>query len=498
MLSAIISIFYIFRNFVIINIYGANFVLRQIPYIGFIFSPFCVMGLHNIGKTRGERLRYVLLKLGPTFIKLGQLLSTRPDLVGQKISEDLSVLQDKLPPFDYSKVKKIIKNELKEDIYSLFSSIEEKSCSAASISQVHKAVTKGGEVVALKILRPGIKRRFLREVRFLYLIAAFLDLFGSLKRLKLKQVVEMFRETVEQELDLRFEAAAADQFKENMSGCPNIYVPKIFWNFTSQKILCTEWIDGYKIDELKKSKQKKIDLKQIGDYLINCYFVQAYQYGFFHADMHPGNIIITKDGKIAFIDFGIMGKLSYDDRIYVTQIIYGFVKRDYDFIAKMHHKAGYIPKHTNLKEFSLACRSIGEPIFGLPANKISLAKMLAHLFQVTEKYGMETQPQLLLLQKTLVIIEGVGYSLNPNLNMWELGEPWLKNWVKDNLNIEKKMKHYAEEFCNIMQETPKILDDVKNISDVIARKKNYQRKHTRVLYLIIGVLIGCLATSVMH
>mgnify|MGYP003329868073 CR=1 FL=1 len=493
-------IFYSLRNLFIINICGANFILRKIPYIGFVFYPLAILGLHNIKKTKGARLKNTLLKLGPTFIKLGQLLSTRPDLVGESLARDLAALQDKLPPFSFHQVQKILMKELAGDIGECFNEITTYSYNAASISQVHQAKTKDGKIVALKILRPGIKKRFLREIRFLYVIASLLDYFNRLKRLKLKKVVELLKRTVEQELDLRLEAAAADQLRDNLKHDNNIYIPKILWEFTSQKILCMEWVKGYKINELDKIKQAKIDLKQVAENLINCYFVQAYQYGFFHADMHPGNIIIMADGKIAFVDFGIMGKLSYNDRIYVTQIIYGFIKRDYDYIAKLHHMAGYIPKNTNLKEFSLACRSIGEPIFGLPSNKISLAKMLAHLFQVTEQYGMETQPQLLLLQKTLVIIEGVGYSLDSNLNMWQLGEPWLRDWAKKNLNIENKITHNLSEFCATIHAIPQIIHNIKNISDDLVNKKQQGKKHRKIrgLYLIIGVLIGCVTTMILR
>lgn len=514
----IISIYYIFRNFLIINIHGSNFILRKIPYIGFLFSPFALLGLHNSGKKRGEQLRYTLQKLGPTFIKLGQLLSTRSDIVGKDFAKDLADLQDRLPPFDFSYVKQVIKLEFGEDVETLFREIEKEPCSAASISQVHKAVSHEGNIIAVKILRPGIRRRFLREVRFLYVMAVLLDYFKRVKRLKLKQVVKIFQEGVEQELDLRFEAASADQLKENLASDKNIYIPKVFWNFTAQRVLCTEWIEGYKIDELKmlhnqlESKElidgrasvqpprtNRTNQKKIAENLLNCYFVQAYQYGFFHADMHPGNIIIMPDGRIAFIDFGIMGKLSDEDRIYVTQIIYGFVKRDYNYIAKMHYLAGYIPKETNLKEFSLACRSIGEPIFGLAAKQISLAKMLAHLFQVTEKYGMETQPQLLLLQKTLVIVEGVGFSLDPDLNMWKLGEPWLKNWAKENLNLGTKVKEELSSFCETMQMVPRIMHNVQNISDNFVHNMAQQKSHSkvRVLYLVIGVLAGCLTTTLL-
>ena len=496
----IIFIFYISKTIIILNIYGCNFILRKIPYIGLIFYPLAIFGLFHYNKTKEHRVRILLERLGPAFIKLGQLLSTRTDLIGVKLSKELTSLQDKVAPFKFSKVKKILEQQLDNNIDKLFSDIIITPVAAASVAQVHKAITLEGDIVALKILRPNIKKRFLQEIQFLYAIAFFLNSFKKLKRLKLVEVINTLEKTTQQELDMRFEAASADQFKENFSHDPNIYIPKIFWNLTSQNILCTKWVEGYKLNELEKLTTAKIDLKSISDQLITCYLNQAYRDGYFHADMHPGNIIITLDKKIAFVDFGIMGKLSNQDKKYVAQIIYGFIKKDYDYIAKMHYDAGYVPKGTNLKDFSLACRAIGQPISGLPAHKISVAKMLAHLFQVTEQYGMETQPQLILLQKTLLIIEGVAYSLNPKLNMWELSEPWLKNWSKNNLNLETKIKTELIEFCDTIKTIPYITENIKKISDLQINKSLYAKErhhyYGKILYFISGGLITFLLLKI--
>ena len=478
----------------IINLSGCNFILRKIPYIGFIFAPFAILGIAHYKKTKGQKLCKMLQNMGATFIKLGQLLSTRSDLIGEELAQELSLLQDKLPAFHFAQVKKIIKKELGKKGDILLKNINSTPVAAASIAQVHQASLADGTLVAVKILRPNIKKTFLREVKFLHSIAIILNCFKSLHRLRLKQVVNTFKTSVLQELDLRFEAAAADQLKDNLKDNHNIHIPQIFWHMTTQKILTIEWVSGHKINQLNKLKHSHLNLKILADNLIEAYFTQAYQNGFFHADLHPGNIIIMDNGKIALIDFGIMGKLSYLDRIYVTQIIYGFTKKDYDYIAKIHHEAGYIPADTNLQDFSLACRSIGEPIFGLESKEISIAKMLSHLFHITEQYGMQTQPQLLLLQKTLLIIEGVGYSLNPNLNMWQLGEPWLKKWAKKNITLKEKAKYDANQIYDIAKKAPHIIDNLQQISNNIATEQKNSKKYLRhkISFLFYGIIIGYL------
>ena len=495
MYKIVSAIFYIFKTFLLFNINGCNFLFRKIPYIGVFFIPFSILGVFSINRTHPERIRITFQKLGPTFIKLGQLLSTRPDIIGDELANELAILQDKLPPFSFCAVKKIIKQTFNINIVELFSEVNPNPVATASISQVHKAITKDGNIVALKVLRPGIRKKFSREVSSLYFIAYILNKFSKLKRLRLIDIIKTFEHSTKMELNLRLEAAAADQFKDNLIADHNIYVPKILWDITSERTLCTEWINGIKITDIKQLQNHNLDLKKISNNLVTCYFNQAYRDGFFHADMHPGNILITKEGKIAFIDFGIMGKLSEEDKIYVTQIIYGFVKRDYNYIAKIHHDAKYIPKETDLHSFALACRSVGEPLFGLSSNKISIAKMLAQLFQITEDYGMETQPQLLLLQKTLLIIEGVGSTLNPDLNMWELGEPWLSHWARKNLGFDAELKRNLTKFCKATQHIPEVVNNLSIIADNLSKRKAsgkyiYITLGKNLIYITFGIAMG--------
>lgn len=484
MFTVIINLFTLVKYFAIIVLTGSNFIFRKIPVIGFIFWPLEIFSLIHINKTKGVRLRNTLVALGPTFIKLGQVLSTRPDVIGEKLAQDFAELQDRLPAFSDYKVQQILKRELNKE----FKSFSKQPIAAASIAQVHQAELPDGSKVAVKILRPKINKIFKRDLALLHALAQIIDYNQNLKRLRLPEVISYFKTVTDRELDLRFEAAAANKFQENLKSDPNIIIPQIYWEYTSEKILTSSWIDGIKISKIDELKAKKHNLAKIAENLIICYFNQAYRDGYFHADMHPGNILITKDSKIALIDFGIMGNLSEKDRIYVTRIIDGFVRRDYDQIAKMHYDAGYVPAETNLIDFSLACRSIGEPIFGLAVSQLSLAKMLAQLFQITEKFGMKTQPQLLLLQKTLLIIEGVGAKLDPKLNIWQLGEPWLRNWAEKNLGLKASLNRSKEEIITTISTLPEMLLKLNKLLEIQSRPRTETNKNFIFKLTIITLL----------
>lgn len=480
------------RYFLTLCFYGAVFPLRKIPFIGFIFWPFELFTFFRIKQTKGERLLKALIALGPTFIKLGQTLATRPDIIGDNLAKTLSTLQDSLPAFSSTRAKLIFEKELGD--LTKFQDFAPKPIAAASIAQVHRATLLDGTQVAVKILRPNVRKRFQRDLSLLLFIAKLVDRFEKFKRIRLPDIMQHFKDITDKELDLRFEAANASKLKENLKSDSNIIVPAIYWDLTSKNILTSEWVDGIKIDQIDKLKQVNLDLKKIANNLVLCYFNQAYRDGFFHGDMHPGNILITRDAKIAFIDFGIMGQIAIDDKVYVTRIIDGFIKRDYDYIAKMHYDAGYVPRTTNIQEFSLACRSIGEPIFGRSVSELSIAKMLAQLFQITEKFGMKTQPQLLLLQKTLLIIEGVGGKLDPDLNIWEVGEPWMKGWAKDNLGIKACAKRSGDEILTLLAKAPTL---IKNLEDLIANKANNTKNKSKDDWplIMLTIIVTALLTQ---
>lgn len=415
---------------------------------------------------RGNRLVCVLQHLGPSFIKLGQTLSVRPDIVGSDIADKLSLLQDKLPPFNFNKVRKIIHKDFNDDIENLFSEFNEEAVAAASIAQVHKAITKEGDVVAVKILRPKIRKAFNRDLRLFYAIAHFLNLFPKLKRLKFVDAVDILYNSVRKELDLRMEAASASQLKENCCNDKGIYIPKVYWLLTSMNMLTIEWVNGIPINNKDELISSGHDLKEISEKLAISFFNQTYRDGFFHADIHPGNLFVNDNGDIVPVDFGIMGSLDRNTRIFVAEILKGFLEGNYKKVAEVHFNAGYVPANKSKEEFALACRAIGEPILGMPANKISIAKLLALLFKITEDFEMETQPQLLLLQKTMVLVEGVGQQLYPNVNMWQLAEPWIKSWARDNLSIKAGIKEVLRETISIMRRMP---ENIKHLERILSK-----------------------------
>ncbi|MCE3231745.1 MAG: engA [Rickettsiaceae bacterium] len=428
-----------------------------------IIAVLTFSGVFFTDKKRGKRLTKALKILGPSFIKLGQTLSVRPDLVGHEVAEALSDLQDNVPPFSSKKARKIIEKELGKTLEQLFSKFEKNAVAAASIAQVHKAVTLDGEKVAVKILRPNIERDFGKDIKLFYSIAHILKRFKKVKRLRPVAVVDVFANSVKKELDLRLEAASASELKENCAGDAEIYIPKIYWPLISRRILVTEWIDGAPIYDRDALIAAGHDLEILTERLSISFLNQSFRDGFFHADIHPGNIFVDSEGRIVPIDFGIMGRLDKQTRIYVAEILRGFLTGDYKHVARVHFDAGYVPAHKSEADFMLACRAIGEPIMGLPVSQVSIAKLLAMLFKVTEDFDMETQPQLLLLQKTMVLVEGVGQKLYPQVNMWQQAEGWIENWAKSNLGIEARLKDEAKQIFSMFIDLPKQLKKIDKV-----------------------------------
>jgi len=411
-----------------------------------------------------QRLCNSIQEMGTTFIKLGQFLSTRPDIIGNEIAKKLENLQDKLPSFSSDKAKKIMKKELGENNYNSLINISE-PVAAASIAQVHKAqLNDNGTIkdIAIKILRPNIKKIFNEEIDALMLLAFIIEgTIKKTKRLKLVEVVFLLKEITDLEMDLRFEAAAANEFLENTKNDLGFNVPKIFWNFTNENILTLEWIDGISIREKEELEKRNIDTKKLSTDVIQHFLRHAVRDGFFHADMHQGNLFVNENGEIISIDFGIMGRLDKLSRRYLAEILYGFIKRDYKKVAEIHLRAGLVPKNVSIDEFAQALRSIGEPIFGQSVKDISGGNLLKQLFEITEKFNMQTQPQLLLLQKTMVVVEGVARKLNPETNIWETSRPILENWLKKTkdpmISFNETIKNTSE-IIKRLPELPEIMD----------------------------------------
>ncbi|HYB11233.1 MAG TPA: 2-polyprenylphenol 6-hydroxylase [Alphaproteobacteria bacterium] len=403
----------------------------------------------------GQRLAAALEELGPSFIKLGQAISVRSDLLGEEVAEDLSLLQDRLPPFASAEVRATIERELGKPVETLFARFDDKPIAAASIAQVHYAETTTGDPVAVKVLRPGIEASFERDIALLDWLAGLVERTRpSLRRLKPRDVVTTFRETVHIEMDLRMEAAAASEFAESLSDDPNVHVPTVDWLRTSRRVMTLERIEGIPIDERDNLIAAGHDPDRIVARAAETFFVQVFRNGFFHADMHPGNVFVDRDGRLVMVDFGIMGRVDRKTRIYLAEMLVGFLQGDYRAVADVHFRAGYIPREKSVDAFMQACRSIGEPIMNKPLHEISLARLLAQLFQITETFEMETQPQLLLLQKSMLLAEGVGRRLNPDINMWTLARPLVEEWMRANRGPEARIRESMYELVDLVERLP--------------------------------------------
>lgn len=411
----------------------------------------------NSDKDEGERLSSSLESMGTTFIKLGQFLATRPDIIGEELSKKLENLQDKLPPFSLLQAQEIIKNDLGKDTYNSIINLSD-PVAAASIAQVHKAqINDDGTIkeVAIKILRPNIKKIFNEEIDAIMLFAFLVESFiKKTKRLKLVEVVFLLKEITNLEMDLRFEAAAANEYAENTKNDVGFKVPQIYWNYTSENVMTLDWIDGISIRETQELKNKNFDTKKIAEDIIQNFLRHAVRDGFFHADMHQGNIFIDKDGQIVPIDFGIMGRLDEMSKRFLAEILFGFIQRDYRKVAEVHLIAGLVPKQVPIDDLAQALRSIGEPIFGQAVKDISGGKLLKQLFDVTEKFNMQTQPQLLMLQKTMVVVEGVARKLNPETNIWTTSKPVLESWLKETKDPMTKLNETLKNTSEVIKRLP--------------------------------------------
>jgi ubiquinone biosynthesis protein len=455
----------------------------------------------------GQKLARALTELGPSFIKLGQFLSTRADLLGEQIAADLSELQDRLPPFDSRAARATIESELGRPIDTLFSRFEDRPVSAASIAQVHLAVVKddgrpmgdsgdssafeasaasagaaalgdlvdpaedwGGREVAVKVLRPGVEQAFARDLDLFYTVADVVERTQpKLRRLKPREVVGVFEETVKLEMDLRMEAAAASELRANFADDPDYHVPAIDWQLTSRRVLTLERVGGIPLDDSDALVAAGHDLTEVLTKAAAIFFKQVFRDGLFHGDQHPGNMWVDPDGNIVAVDFGIMGRLDRRTRYYLADMLLATLARDYRRLAEVHVEAGYLPQGHPPDIFAQALRSVCEPIFGRPLNQISFARLLAQLLQLTESFDMPVQPQLLLLQKNMLMAEGISRGLDPNLNIWVLAQPLIVDWVRENRGPEARLKDAAQDLGESLQRLPRLLSEVERASGQIAR-----------------------------
>ncbi len=427
------------------------------------------------GSRAGQRLAAALSVLGPAFIKLGQMLSTRADLLGNEVAVDLAMLRDRLPPFPAEEARTLVERELGQPIADLFTSFEDVPVSAASIAQVHYASTAdgapGGEV-AVKILRPGIEHAFARDVDLLRWLAHLVERTQpKLRRLKPVAVVETFAETVRMEMDLRLEAAAASELAANFAGDPSYRVPAVDWQRTARRVMTQQRLTGVPLGDRDALLAAGHDIPSVLAKAAAIFFNQVFRDGYFHADQHPGNMFVDAAGNIGAVDFGIMGRLDRKTRYYLADMLLGFIERDYRRVAEVHITAGYVPAHQSVENFAQACRSIGEPIFGRPLNEISFARVLGQLFQIAETFDMEVQPQLLLLQKNMLMAEGVSRGLDPALNIWTLTQPLIERWMRDNRGPEARLRQAANDLLRAVERLPSVLANIENSAARLADGK---------------------------
>ena len=375
-----------------------------------------------------------LTALGPAYIKFGQILSTRPDVVGDELALQLRVLQDKLPPFPTDIAKATVAKELGLPVEELFSEFSE-PVAAASIAQVHKAKLLGtGEEVAVKVLRPKIERAFRRDIDAFFLAARMIEtLAPSTRRLRPTEVITHFEGVVMGELDLRLETASATEFAANTAGDEGFAVPEVKWSLSSRRVMTLAWVGGFSSGDVKAIEAAGHDTSALGERILTMFLRHALRDGYFHADMHQGNLKVAEDGTLVALDFGIMGRIDeYTRRVY-AEILFGFIRKDYRRVAEVHFEAGYVPADRDVDEFARALRAVGEPIFGMDASRISMGRLLSYLFEVTERFGMETRTELILLQRTMVVVEGVSRSLSPNINIWTVSQPIVESYIAESI-----------------------------------------------------------------
>jgi ubiquinone biosynthesis protein len=402
-----------------------------------------------------------LEEIGPAAIKFGQALATRPDLVGEEAARDLYRLQDTLPPVPFPPIRAAIEQALGRPIGEIFASIEEKPIGAASIAQVHRAVTTDGRTVAVKVLRPGVEHEFARAMDTYEWAAAHAErMGGEIARLRPRLVVATFKQWTARELDLRREGASASELAEGMAAVPGFHIPAIDWQRTARRVLTLEWIDGVKLSDQDALIAAGHDRKALAETLVMVFLRQAIAEGFFHADLHQGNLFAMPDGRLAAIDFGIMGRVNRQARLWLAEILHGLITGNYARVAEIHFEAGYVPPHHNLAEFTTALRAVGEPIRGVPVKDISVGQMLDGLFAITRDFDMPVQPHLLLLQKTMVMVEGVASGLHPDINMWETAAPFVREWLRGELGPEAAIAERLIGIGQALRRLPDLLERV--------------------------------------
>ncbi|GAB4362890.1 MAG: 2-polyprenylphenol 6-hydroxylase [Oricola sp.] len=426
-----------------------------------------------------ERMSKAIARLGPSYAKLGQFLATRPDVIGLDLALDLAHLQDRMESFPLADAVARIEDSLGRPVGELFEEIGE-PVAAASIAQVHPATVRDADgtlrKVAVKVIRPGVRRRFARDLDAFFLFAQMQERHvPASRRLRPVAVAETLAQTTKIEMDLRLEAAALSELRENTRDDPGFKVPKVDWQRTGRDVLTLEWVDGIKLSEIDALRAAGHDLDKLADSVVQNFLRHAMRDGFFHADMHPGNLFVDAEGNIVAVDLGIAGRIGLKERRFLAEILYGFIRRDFQRVARVHFEAGYVPPNQDVEAFAQAIRAIGEPIHGQPAETISMANLLTLLFEVTDIFEMQTRPELLLLQKTMVVVEGNARALNPRFNMWKASEPVVGDWIARNLGpaaVLTDAKAGLESLGRLARSLPELADRTEKLSLEIEEMAN--------------------------
>lgn len=497
--------------------------LDDIVFTTHLFRPFRIIiylfpwnWFRRKREPRAVRIREALEDLGPIFIKFGQMLSTRRDLLPDDIADELQRLQDNVPPFPGVQAREIIEKAFGKTVEDLFESFDEKPIASASIAQVHAAVLKTGDDVIVKVLRPDVLSVIKRDISLLYIIAELAARYSSqLRRLRPVEVVAEYEKTIIDELDLLREAANASQLRRNFEGSHDLYIPEIYWDFVRKNVLVMERIYGTPIRDTRSLIEQNTDMERLAAMGVEIFFTQVFSHNFFHADMHPGNIFVDttnpRQPKYIAVDFGIIGTLSQTDKRYLAENFLAFFQRDYNKVAKLHVESGWVPSHTRVDEFESAIRSVCEPIFEKPLKDISFGQLLLRLFQTARRFNMEIQPQLVLLQKTLLNIEGLGRQLYPELDLWKTAKPFLERWMEDQVGKRALLRNIEENLPYLIEKMPEmpvlIYRSLKSYTDgeYQLQQKNEMEKlrqqltqnHQRSLLVITGSSL-LIAASVIY
>ena len=465
----------------------------------------------NTSAPRAERLRLALENLGPIFVKFGQLLSTRRDLMPADIADELAKLQDQVPPFPSAQAVAILELTYKKKLGEVFRSFDETPTASASVAQVYFAVLPDGREVAVKILRPGIAHVIAHDVALLDICAGLIERWWEDgKRLRPKLVVAEFEKYLRDELDLMREAACASQLKRNFTNSNMLTVPEVYWDWCTSEVMVMERMYGIPISQIDALRAAGINIPKLAENGVQIFYMQVFRDGFFHADMHPGNVQVAMDGRYIALDFGIMGTLTDPDKLYLAQNFIAFFQRDYKRVAEVHVESGWAPKETRVDELESAIRSVCEPIFDKPLREVSFGRVLLRLFQTSRRFGIQVQPQLVLLQKTLLNIEGLGLQLDPELDLWKTAKPWLERWMSEQIGWRgfiKSLKTEAPNYATLLPQLPRLLHQRLNenpaaqIEAVLRELTEQQQQRNQWLMLIaisLWAALGALLLPLMR